>query len=301
MSLETLTRCPLCSGSTFDPHLQVKDQTVSHGTFHIVRCKKCDFLFTNPRPSEEEISKYYDSENYISHHDEPTSLFANVYQQVRNIAARDKLKLLNRYDVHAEKQILDVGCGTGFFLSTCKAKGWGITGTEPDPDARSVAAERTQSPIYASLFDDALAPRQFTSITLWHVLEHVHRLNETLDWIHQHLAPKGTLFVAVPNPESHDAQVFGTHWAAYDVPRHLYHFTKDTISRLVQHHNFTVVDAKSMLFDAYYVSLLSNQYKTGSRKLIDSFLTGTLSNLKGYGTTVKNTNASSIIYVIRKK
>lgn len=301
MSLEILSSCPVCSGQVFESYLEVEDHSVSHGTFKIVRCKKCNFLFTNPRPAQEKIASYYDSENYISHHDEGDSVLSEVYNMVRKLAVRSKLNLLKKNDTEVEKEILDIGCGTGFFLSSCKEQNWTITGTEPDHDARLAARKNTGSPIYESIFDPEFHDRQFSSITMWHVLEHVHQLQETMTWIHHHLKPKGTLFIAVPNPQSYDAKLFGPYWAAYDVPRHLYHFTKETMEKLLQQFNFSIVDLKCMLFDSYYVSLLSNQYKYGKSKILNSILSGTLSNIKGFGTNLHNTNSSSIIYIAHKK
>lgn len=301
MKLETLSNCPVCGGKIFEPFLEVQDHSVSHGTFQIVRCKKCGFLFTNPRPSEESIGSFYDSAGYISHHDESDSLMSKVYNQVRKLAVTSKLELIKKHDPHQEKKILDIGCGTGFFINSCLDQHWEVTGTEPDDDARSAAQKRTGIPIYPSVFDDSLREAQFTSITMWHVLEHIHRLDETMSWLYQHLAPKGTLFIAVPNPQSYDSQVFGKHWAAYDVPRHLYHFTKDTMEKLLLHYNFTIVDLKCMVFDSYYVSLLSNRYKNKSSRPLNSFITGSLSNIKGFGTNPHNANTSSIIYIAHKK
>ena len=301
MMLETLSNCPVCNGKHFDPFLDVQDHSVSHGTFHIVKCKKCGFLFTNPRPGEESIASFYDSSAYLSHHDEADSLMSKVYNQVRKLAVKSKLDLIRKYDQHPEKQILDIGCGTGFFVKSCLDQNWQAMGTEPDKDARTEAQKRSGAPVYASIFEPDLEKKTYTSITMWHVLEHIHRLEETMSWLYQHLAPKGTLFIAVPNPQSYDSQVFGKHWAAYDVPRHLYHFTKDTMEKLLQHYNFAITDLKCMVFDSYYVSLLSNQYKNKSGRILSSILTGTLSNIKGFGTNPHNTNTSSIIYIAHKK
>jgi 2-polyprenyl-3-methyl-5-hydroxy-6-metoxy-1,4-benzoquinol methylase len=301
MSLELLSDCPICSSKSLDDFMELQDHSVSHGTFTISRCKKCSFLFTNPRPTEENIGMYYDSENYISHHDEETSLLSKVYNRVRKIAVKEKLSLVEKYDPNADKSIFDVGCGTGFFLKSCSEKQWKIAGSEPDQDARKIASENTGSNIRESIFHSDFANEKFTTITLWHVLEHVHKLDETLDWIQQHLLPNGTVLIAVPNPESYDASFFGPYWAAYDVPRHLYHFTRQTMSKVLQKHHFNVTNVKCMLFDSYYVSLLSNQYKYGKKNPINSLFTGTISNIKGFSLDSRNINSSSIIYIVKKK
>lgn len=301
MSLELLTACPICKGTHFSPHLQVTDHSVSHGTFAIVRCEKCSFLFTNPRPDEAQIGAYYDDDSYLSHHDDPDSALAKVYNAVRNFAVKEKINLLDKYDGNPQKKVLDIGCATGFFLSAVKQKNWETWGTEPDADARQIALKKNAGNVFPSVFDPALRDSRFTSVTMWHVLEHVHRLDETLSWIHHHLDSKGALFIAVPNPESYDAAAYGEYWAAYDVPRHLYHFTRSTMAKLLQHYGFSIVGTRCMLFDAYYVSLLSTKYKYGKNKPAEALVRGTLSNLKGYGTALHNANTSSLIYIVQKK
>lgn len=301
MSLEILTHCPICAGKVFEDYMEVEDHSVSHGTFKISRCRKCNFLFTNPRPAEENIGTYYDSENYISHHADDPSLLSKVYNSVRKIAVKGKLNLIRKFDTHSERTLLDIGCGTGFFLKACREMNWEIAGTEPDDDARIIARQATGATIQNSVFHPDFNSRQFSSITLWHVLEHVHKLEETMNWIHQHLKPNGVVLIAVPNPEAYDAVLFDKHWAAYDVPRHLYHFSRQTMTRLLQKHQFNLVDMKCMLFDSYYVSLLSNQYKHGKSRLFNSILTGTISNIKGLSLDYRHVNSSSIIYIARKK
>ena len=301
MKLETLSTCPVCDSKQFDAFLEVKDHSVSHGTFNIVKCKKCNLLFTNPRPCEESIGFFYDSSAYISHHDNDGSTMSKIYNGVRKLAVKGKLDLIKKYDQEAEKEILDIGCGTGFFLKSCAEKNWHIIGTEPDHDARLQAEKRSGVKIYPSIFNPEIEKKIFTSITMWHVLEHIHRLEETMLWLYQHLAPKGILYIAVPNPQSYDSKAFGEYWAAYDVPRHLYHFTKETMEKLLHRYNFAIVDLKCMPFDSYYVSLLSNRYKNKSSRPINSLITGTISNIKGFGNNTHNANTSSIIYIIHKK
>jgi len=300
MSLETITRCPICSGHQFNLHLSVKDHSVSHGTFSIVRCNECSFLFTNPRPGEDEIGRYYESEDYISHHDDTKTLVNSVYNMVRNFTVSGKLNLIEDYDEFIEKRILDIGCGTGFFLSQCLERKWKTTGTEPDGDARNVAMRNARTDIYPDIFAEPLQHKKFTTITMWHVLEHVHKLNETLEWVRDHLEDSGTLFIAVPNPESHDALKYQDYWAAYDVPRHLYHFSKKNMSDLMVKHQLKIEEIKPMLFDSFYVSMLSTRYKKGRVDAIDTFLTGTISNLKGLLTSRNKINTSSLIYIVRK-
>lgn len=298
---EKLNQCPVCSSSLLTGFLNVKDYTVSKENFNIDKCNSCGFQFTNPRPDQENIGKYYQSAEYISHHDESTNLLSKVYNLVRNYTTQEKINLINRYTQNSNTTLLDIGCGAGFFLQQCKKNNWEIRGTEPDPDARTVASRRTGTHISESIESNDIQNEKFDIITMWHVLEHVHKLNETIDWLLNHLNNDGTLFIAVPNNASHDAQKFDNKWAAYDVPRHLYHFTKETMQQLLEKHGFQVQEILPMWFDAFYVSMLSNQYKNNSKNIPDSIITGIISNWKGRKSIDKNFNTSSLIYVVKKK
>mgnify|MGYP000911688454 CR=1 FL=1 len=300
MPLETLKNCPVCQGSSFSNYLNVEDFTVSHKEFTIQQCNACYFLFTNPRPPMEEIGAYYQSEDYISHHDDAKNLMSKVYTSVRNHTIKGKVNLIN--ELHSKKgKLLDIGCGTGNFIQACKENGWLVKATEPDSEARNVGATRLGSEIFDSINAPAIQDERFDIITMWHVLEHVHNLNEVVSWLHEHLNPNGKIIIAVPNPQSFDATYYRRFWAAYDVPRHLYHFTKSTMKKLMDNHGLHVTKVLPMWFDSFYVSMLSTKYKANSVNLINSAKTGLLSNLKGRSATLDGTNTSSLIYIITKK
>ncbi|TDB57345.1 class I SAM-dependent methyltransferase [Arundinibacter roseus] len=299
MTLETLTKCPVCNAGHFSAFLHVKDYTVSGNLFQIVKCDSCNFLFTNPRPPESEIGAFYDSAEYISHHDEAKDLMSRLYTAVRNFTTQQKIKLLDRL-VSPKGALLDVGCGTGFFISKAMEAGWHVAGTEPDTNARAQAAGRVGEGIKEGIRDSFFETKKFDVITMWHVLEHVHLLNETMKWLHDHLKENGRLIIAVPNPESYDAQKFKDKWAAYDVPRHLYHFSKHSLEKLAQVHQFKVQEVLPMWFDSYYVSMLSSRYKNGQTNLPESIWSGTVSNLKGRNSSQRTPNTSSLIYVLSK-
>ncbi|GGN15139.1 methyltransferase [Dyadobacter beijingensis] len=299
MSLETLDKCPVCQQSSFSNYLNVEDYTVSHKEFTIQQCNSCYFLFTNPRPSESTIGAYYESQDYISHHDEAKDLMSKVYTSVRNHTIEQKVKLINSL-VQPKGKLLDIGCGTGNFLSAVKQDGWQTFGTEPDAGARDIASKRVGATIFGSIEEDTLGAEQFDIISMWHVLEHVHKLNETIDWLQKHLKPNGRIIIAVPNPQSYDAVKYGRFWAAYDVPRHLYHFTRATMKNLVQRHGLAVKKILPMWFDSFYVSMLSTKYKHTKMNIVESALTGFQSNLKGRSSTDKDLNTSSLIYIISK-
>lgn len=300
MPLETLKICPVCQGSSFSNYLNVEDYTVSHKEFTIQQCNACYFLFTNPRPPVDEIGAYYQSDDYISHHDEAKDIMSRVYTSVRNHTIKGKVKLIN--ELNAQKgTLLDIGCGTGNFIQSCKENGWKIAATEPDQGARNAATSRLGSSIFKSINAPELHSERFDIITMWHVLEHVHNLNEVVTWLHDHLNPNGKIIIAVPNPQSFDAVHYRRFWAAYDVPRHLYHFTRSTMKKLMENHGLHITKVLPMWFDSFYVSMLSTKYRGNSVNLFDSAKTGLLSNLKGKSVKPDGTNTSSLIYIITKK
>ncbi len=296
--LETLAACPICNHTETTLFLKTIDFTVSQETFDIVQCTDCGFCYTNPRPNSEEIGKYYESEAYISHSNTKKSVVNLMYHWVRQRALQEKSKLIAQLsDFHPKKQmrLLDYGCGTGDFLHTCQKEGWRIDGVEPSQKARSQAEKLTGLTIQEHLFSDYFSQRTYDAITLWHVLEHVHLLNETLSYLKSLLTPKGFVLLALPNRQAWDAKLFEDHWAAYDLPRHLYHFSSQDVANLAQKHSLEVSDIFPMFYDAYYVSLLSEKYKNKKTNLLKGFWTGLQSNLKAR----KNKQYSSLIYVLR--
>jgi 2-polyprenyl-3-methyl-5-hydroxy-6-metoxy-1,4-benzoquinol methylase len=296
MQYERLTQCPVCNKEEFKNFLVVPDKAVSKESFVIVECENCSFKFTNPRPSEEVIGQYYASENYISHSNTSKGLTNKAYQVVRSITVKQKIELINKYHP-AKGKILDYGFGTGYFLSACQKNGWEVAGFEPNETARQHATTLLQKPIAHDNLD-SFEEQSFDFISLWHVLEHIHDLNGTTKKLLSLLKPDGHFLIAVPNADSLDAKTYKENWAAYDVPRHLYHFTQVTMQRYFKKHKLEMVNILPMKFDAYYVSLLSEKYKNGTTKYISSLLTGYKSNSHAG----KNTrDYSSLIYIAVKK
>ncbi|WP_317046666.1 class I SAM-dependent methyltransferase [Spirosoma pollinicola] len=213
---------------------------------------------------------------------------------VRNYTLRSKLNLINKLN-GKPGQILDVGCGTGAFLESCRAGGWQVAGMEPDPDARAIAIEKLQAEIKPNLATLSTS-QPFDIISLWHVLEHIPNLSESISMLHQLLKEQGTLLIAVPNSDSYDANYFKEYWAAYDVPRHLHHFTPSTIEPLFNKHGFVLVNKLPMVFDAFYIAMLSTRYQTGKTDYLKSVQVGLASNAQAKRTG----NSSSLIYVLKK-
>ncbi|GAA4305953.1 class I SAM-dependent methyltransferase [Aestuariibaculum suncheonense] len=275
-------------------YLKIKDHSVSGEEFSLIENPEFGFLETTPQPSLEKLPDYYKSEDYISHTDAKRNAFEKVYHLVRSYALNRKLQLINSFPSES-KTILDIGCGTGDFLQTAQRNGWTIFGVEPNEEARGVANQKTNN----SVFDvDQLSEfenESFDVITLWHVLEHLPNLEQQITALKKLLKPNGTLVIAVPNFKSYDAEYYKSFWAAYDVPRHLWHFNATSISKLFSTVSIEVIKIKPMLFDAFYVSLLSEKYKTGKMNFVRAFWVGLQSNVKA----ITSKEASSLIYVLR--
>ena len=292
--LETLEKCPVCSSKTFTIELKCKDHFLSKEDFNISKCRKCSFLFTNPRPKEKDLGNYYRSEEYISHSNKANSIINYVYKLARYFTLSGKIKLIN--SITENKTILDYGCGTGDFLTACKNNGWEINGYEPEKSARDIASQVNKKEILSTLNQlDSL--NNISLITLWHVLEHIPDLNTTLNKLKSKLDDNGTILIAVPNFKSYDAQLYKQHWAAYDVPRHLYHFSQQTMSLLLNNHGLKIKTVIPIKLDSFYVSLLSEIYKNGRSNLLKSFINGYKSNIYA---TKNNNNYSSLIYIASK-
>jgi SAM-dependent methyltransferase len=273
------------------PLLECKDFTVSNEMYQVQKNTEFDMLVTTPVPKN--LGEYYKSEDYISHTDSKKSLLDKVYQVVKNITLKRKLKLINSFNT-SSKTILDVGAGTGGFLKVCKNNSWDVFGIEPDSGARKIALEKG-----IILLKDLskIKNQKFDIITLWHVLEHVENLEEYINVLNNLLSDNGRLIIAVPNHKSYDANYYKQFWAAFDVPRHLWHFSQKSISILFLTVGLKVEQTLPMKFDAYYVALLSEKYKSGQMNPFTSFYRGFLSNWKAQRTK----EYSSLIYVLKKK
>lgn len=294
--METLHQCPLCGQSRLSTLSEPIDHTVSHKSFTIQACDECGFGFTNPRPNPEEIGTYYRSDDYISHTNAGQSLSDRIYQVVRKRTVRSKHKLISQYI--QQGAVLDYGCGTGNFLGYLRSKGYRTVGIEPSSIARAQAVALLGPTVVPTLRE--LEPDdRFQVITLWHVLEHVHDVRDTLRKLHSHAAPGTLLVIAVPDRESWDATHYGAQWAAYDVPRHLSHFRRKDIRRFLDETGFTVFDTRPMWFDAPYVSMLSEKHRgAGSLvALVKGGILGCVSNLVA-ATTSRPTSSS--LFLARK-
>lgn len=275
-------------------YLSVKDYSVSGEQFQLLYNEELEMLETFPQPKAELLSEYYKSEDYISHTDTQRNLLEKVYQLIRRISIKRKMELINSFKSE-EKTLLDIGCGTGDFLKTAQKHNWEIIGIEPNERARQIANSKTQNAVYSAEHLKSLKENNFDVITLWHVLEHLPNLEKHTALFKHLLKPNGTLVVAVPNFKSYDAEYYKNIWAAYDVPRHLWHFSESAIERLFEKQKMRLEKTLPMIFDAYYVSLLSEKYKSGKMHPIKAFWIGFLSNKKAKRTK----QYSSHIYILK--
>jgi 2-polyprenyl-3-methyl-5-hydroxy-6-metoxy-1,4-benzoquinol methylase len=290
--LTNIKNCPICNSEKHSFWRKGIDHNVSKGEFNIVSCNDCGFRFTNPIPTENTIGNYYKSENYISHSSTKKGFINKVYHIVRSRAIKQKERLIA--SLTKEKNLLDIGCGTGDFLGYCKLQKWNAIGLEPDEDARKIALEKNQIETFDLNHLDKIEENSKDIITMWHVLEHVYNLNNDIQNYKRILNPNGHLVVAVPNCSSHDAEHYKEHWAALDLPIHLYHFTPNDIKNLFDKHEMKLVKTLPMKFDSYYISMVSEKYKGGN--IISGFWRGFISNLKAKKT---QKTYSSQIYVLK--
>lgn len=272
-------------------HLKIKDFLVSGEKFSLTENEEHGFLETRPQPKAEELSKYYESDAYISHTDSKKGLLAFLYQQVKRYSINKKVGLIKKLNT-ATGSLLDIGAGTGDFLKAAQDKGWNIFGIEPSEKAREIASEKN---IQLKESIDEVLGEKFDVVTLWHVLEHLPNLESSIQKIESLIADGGILIIAVPNFNSRDAIHYKNFWAAYDVPRHLWHFSQSSI-RSIFSSELKLVETKPMLFDAFYVSLLSEKYKTGKGFSLRAFWVGFRSNLAA----MKSKEFSSLIYCFKK-
>ena len=273
--------------------LTVKDYSVSKETFDLYYDETLDMLITHPQPSLENLGKYYESEDYISHTDNKRSLFEKLYHFIKSIALKNKLNLINSLQPN-KGRLLDIGAGTGEFLSVAKNDGWQTIGVEPSDRAKSIAKSKGVSFVEET---GELENHSFDVISMWHVLEHVPDLDKQIKELKRLLKPNGTLIIAVPNFKSFDAKHYGKFWAAYDVPIHFWHFSKTAIQLLFEKEEMKLEKILPMKFDSFYVSLLSEKYKSGKMNFIKAFFTGLQSNWKAR----QHFEYSSHIYILKNK
>lgn len=269
-------QCPVCNNEKFSRYLSGKDYFLTGEPFNIIQCAACGFLMTEPVPPPDAIGRYYESTEYISHDAEEKNLLTFLYRTARFFTIRSKYRQFKKYS--AGPRLLDIGCGTGEFLGFCKKKGALCSGIEPNPKARRVASEKYGLEIKDKISFMHEEERSYDCITMWHVLEHVHDLNGTLTLLRKTLKESGILILALPNPGSWDAKHYGEHWAAFDLPRHLYHFRTEHVEALANKYGFILKKILPQYLDAFYISMLSEKYRHGKKDPLRGVINGIRSN-----------------------
>ncbi len=291
---ERIEECPVCKSSNLKNSLICKDHLVTNESFAIVTCINCGLMITNPRPTQEEIGKYYDSAQYLSHNNDD-SLIGKIYALSQKYTLWYKHRLVKKL-VKNPTNLLDYGCGTGQFLEYMGSRHFKVVGIEPS----KIGLTKTQQKgitVFSSIDDANLINERQSIITLWHVLEHVHDLNATIKGLKKLLKKNGYMIIALPNTKSWDASHYQSNWAAYDVPRHLFHFNDSNIKTLLKQHRLSLIQKAPLYLDSFYISLLSETHQNSSNKLIKSIINGCKSNIYG---SIKS-QYSSMIYVFQKK
>lgn len=298
MNKLTINACPLCGGTHLKRVMACTDFYASGEQFDVLSCEDCRFTFTQGVPVEAEIGRYYETPDYISHSDTKKGAMNTLYHQVRKYMLGRKARLIVKESHRKSGRLLDIGTGTGYFAATMAQRGWKVEAIEKNEQARLFAKEHFGLEVKREAALQEFQAGSFDVITLWHVMEHLEHLDRTWERLYELLSDRGVLIVAVPNCSSYDAEKYGEYWAAYDVPRHLWHFTPVTIQQLASKHGFIMAARHPMPFDAFYVSILSEKHRKSSLPFMKGMCAGTMAWFSALG---RKERSSSMIYVFRKK
>lgn len=291
------TTCPLCKSKEFKDYLRCKDHYASQAYFQLVQCATCGFVLTQDFPAENDIGRFYNVPNYISHSDTRKGFFNKLYHLARAFALKSKAKIVIKNSRRGSKTLLDYGSGTGYFLNKMKTKGWLVTGIEKDEGARNYAKTKFNLNVQSHDYIFQISKHQKDTVTMWHVLEHIENLNEVMQQLNIILRKDGTAIIALPNRESYDASYYKNNWAAYDVPRHLWHFSKKDFEFLANKHNFNLEKVMPMFLDIFYISMLSQKYRGTVLAPLIGLSKGAIFFLRSLFNKQKS---SSLIYILKK-
>lgn len=269
--------------------LRIKDFLVSKESFLLKHNTRINAWQTTPALTEETLQKYYPKETYLSHTDKAKGLKATVYLFVKKWNIRAKIKRIAK--TKKRGKLLDFGAGNGAFVQAAQAKGWETFAFDFSETAKKQLTKKGINQINEVRQND-----NYDVITLWHVFEHLPNPQQQLKRFYEALVPGGILVLALPNYSSWDAKHYGSYWAAYDVPRHLWHYNKVSIFGLANASGFDVLKTYNMFWDAFYIALLSEQYKKARSPWLLGFFKGLYSNAKGW----RYKNTSSLTFVLQK-
>ena len=266
--------CPLCSGKRISQYLKCTDYLVSREEFDLYKCPECGFVFTREYPDEQNIGKYYDSDDYISHDNTAKGFLNRIYLMARNLMLRKKRRITEKATGLQKGKILDIGCGTGYFAGTMKKAGWDVTCMEPNSKARDFGSRKFGLNVIEPDQISALPDKSFDCITMWHVLEHFQDPFRYSEEIIRLLKPGGVCLSALPNCSSFDAKCYGKYWAAFDVPRHLWHFIPETYRVFAEKTGFHITETRSLPLDVFYISILSEKNKGSQLHFLKGIMNG---------------------------
>jgi 2-polyprenyl-3-methyl-5-hydroxy-6-metoxy-1,4-benzoquinol methylase len=289
--------CPLCSSTEINLHFTCTDYFVSREHFPVFRCATCTFQFTQDYPEEAVIGKYYESESYISHSDTSEGLSNKLYRLARRIMLTRKKNLVTDITRLNSGRILDIGSGTGYFTAAMKEAGWQSEGIEINEKAREFSRSHFGLEIQTPDKLQTIPAGSYDCVTLWHVLEHFHDPYQFTSEIFRILKPGSYCIIALPNCSSFDAEYFGQYWAAWDVPRHLWHFTPETFKVFASKSGFELVSIRNLPLDVFYISILSSKYKGSGISIISGMARGSWWFFK---TLFRKSRSSSVIYILKK-
>lgn len=292
------TSCPVCKKDQLSHFLDCTDHYATQEKYALYKCDHCGFILTQDHPVESEMGRYYDVESYVSHSDTKDGIVNRIYHEARSWMLKQKYKMVVKQSGMDKGSILDIGCGTGYFLGLMKNKGWNVDGVEISPVARSSAQKRLEKPIAGNMFDLENDAKTYDVISLWHVMEHLHDLDRTFELLDKKLKKGGLLIVALPNADSVDANHYKEYWGAYDVPRHVWHFNPKTFGLLANDKGYSVDSIAPMHLDGFYVSMLSEKYKGRMASFVRGMIYGSWVFINSLRNEEKS---SSVIYFLRKK
>lgn len=289
--------CPLCSNSKISLYLKCTDHLLSKEEFELFRCSQCGFVFTREYPDAHDIGKYYETEDYISHDDRAEGVLNKIYRSARKVMLHRKKRSVENATGYKNGRILDIGCGTGYFAGTMKKGGWDVTGIEPNKKARDFGSRLFAIDVLSPDEISDLPDGSFDAVTMWHVLEHLNDPFKYAAEILRLLKPDGLFLAAVPNCSSYDAEYYGKFWAAYDVPRHIWHFTTDTFRIFAEKTGFRISGIRTLPLDVFYISILSEKHKGTQFYFQKGLIKGTEF---GFRSISDKSKSSSIIYMLKR-
>ena len=289
--------CPLCLSENIFSLFRCTDHFISREEFDLYKCHSCSFVFTQDYPEENAIGLYYESDDYISHSNTSKGFSNKIYRVARNAMLRKKRGIINYVTGLNNGSLLDIGSGTGHFANIMKVAGWNVKGIEINEKAREFSILNFGLEVNDPGKIDSLEANSFECITLWHVLEHFHHPFKYAADIFRLLKPGGVCVIALPNCNSYDASHYKEYWAAYDVPRHLWHFNPSTFTLFAEKAGFRLTEIRTLPLDVFYISSLSEKYKKASMSFIKGMIRA---KFYAFLTLFNKKRSSSVIYILRK-